>query len=336
MITKEELELTYGKLPELLCVKKMNTLLAKKVNKYKLIDNVHMEVTNFLQSENIEFIEKNISINPLTNIKSINIDNKVLIIIIDDYTIYNKAKLGKDISSKIHKQYQDEGFRVIWCKKFEWENLNKQTVLKSLILHALGKTKKRVFARKTIASVINNKSLKDFFDKSSFYGHRNADTAVCLKDKETGEVLEAMSFGHPYYGKNKYGENCVECIRSASKPFTMVVGGMSKLIDFYLKTFGDTFDTIVYYIDDAHYQNKAMDFLGFQFSHFTENGVHNVFCETGSQFMRTPKLHKEIKFLQSKNEIFAIPDVGNTVFIYKNNTKAGEPIVEEVNIANEL
>jgi hypothetical protein len=33
--------------------------------------------------------------------------------------------------------------------------------------------------------------------------------------------------------------------------------------------------------------------------------------------MRTPKLHKEIKFLQSKNEIFAIPDVGNTVFIYK-------------------
>lgn len=316
-LTKEELELKYGALSELLSIEKMNALLAKKPNKYKLIDNVYLEVTDWLKSEQIDYIENNISINPLTNIKSIKINNNVLIIVIDDYNIFNKIKLGKDISSKIHKKYQDEGFRVIWCKKFEWENINKQTVLKSLILHALGKTKNRIYARKTITEVIDNKQLKEFFDKSSFYGYRNAETAVCLRDKETNEILEAMSFGHPYYGKNKYGEKCIECIRSASKPFTIVVGGMSKLMNFYLKTFSHTFNSIVFYIDDAHYQNKSMDFLGFQYSHFSGNGVHNVFCETGSQFMRTPKLHKEIKFLQSKNVIFAIPDVGNTVFIYK-------------------
>lgn len=317
MMTKEELELKYGKLPELLCVKKMNTLIAKKPNKYKLIDDVYLQLTEWLKSENLQYIENSISVSTTDSIKSISIDNKLLIIVIDDYNIYNKNKLGKDISSKIHKMYQDDGFRVIWCKKFEWENLNKQTVMKSLILHALGKTNKRVYARKTYAEVIDNKKLKDFFNNSSFYGHRNAEVAVCLRDKDTNEILEAMSFGHPYYGKDKYGNNCVECIRSASKPFTMVVGGMSKLMNFYLETFGHTFDTIVYYIDDAHYQSKTMGNLGFEYSHFTGNSVHNVFGETGSQFMRTPKLHKEIKFLQSKNEIFAIPDVGNTVFIYK-------------------
>ena len=316
MLTKEELEFKYGKLPEVLDIKKMNALLNKKPNKFKIIDNVYQEVIDWLDGESIEYIQTHIDLPNESKIKTIQIDNKLLIIVIDDYTIFNKAKLGKDIASKLHKQYQDEGFRVIWCKKFEWENPNKQNVMKSLIMHALGHTKHKTYARKTVAEVIDNKLLKDFFDKSSFYGYRNANSAVCLRDKETNEILEAMSFGHPYYGKNKYGERCVECIRSASKPHTMVIGGMSKLMKFYNEQFGHTFDSIVYYIDDSHYQSKTMDFLDFQYSHFSGGGVHNVFIETGNQFMRTPKLHKEIKFLQSKNEIYAIPDVGNTVFIY--------------------
>jgi len=317
MLTKEELELKYGKLPELLEVSKMNSLLNKKPNIYNLIDNVYLHVIEWLTSESINYIEQKITLDNDDIIKSINIDNKLLIIVIDDYTLYNKERLGKDISSKIHKKYQDEGFRVIWCKKFEWENTNKRVVMKSLILHAIGKTTQRTFARKTVAEVIENKELKDFLNESSFYGFRGASQAVCLRDKQTNEILEAMTFGHPYYAKNKYGEKCVECIRSATKPFTMVVGGMSKLMNFYIKTFGNDINSIVYYVDDAHYQSKTMDFLGFEFSHFSGYGVHNVFIETGSQFMRTPALHKEIKFLQSKKELYAIPDVGNTIFVYK-------------------
>lgn len=316
MLTKEELEFEYGSLPELLEVKKMNSLLRKKINKYKLIDNVYQEFINWIDSENLNYVKKDIILNQNVSIKSINIDDKVLVIIIDDYSIYNSAKLGKDISSKLHKKYQDEGFRVIWCKKFEWEDTNKQVVMKSLILHALGKTKIKTYARKTVAEVIENRELRDFLSKYSFYGFRGASTAVCLRDKKTNEILEVMTFGHAYYGKNKYGNNSVECIRAATKAFTMVVGGMSKLMNFYLDTFGDDIDSIVFYVDDAHYKSKAMDFLGFEYSHFSGNGVHNVFEETGSIFMRTPALHKEIKFLQAKNEIYAVPDVGNTVFIY--------------------
>lgn len=319
ILQKNELESLYGPIPDNLSIEKLNTLLSKKENKFNLINNIYQEIIDWLIIENITYVEDIITINPQTNIKSIILQSMVRLMIIDDYTIYNRNKLNNNISSLLHKKYQDQGYRVIWCKKFEWENTNKQTVLKSLILHALGKTKNRIFARKTIPEIIDNKQLKKFFNESSFYGYRNAQSAVCLKDKYTGEILEAMSFGHPYYGKNKYGEKSIECIRSASKPFTLIVGGMSKLINFYIQNFGNTFDTIVYYIDDAHYNNKSMDFLGFQFSHVTSYGLHNVFIETGSQFMRTPKLHKEIKFLKEKNEIVSIPDVGNTVFIYKKN-----------------
>ena len=172
---------------------------------------------------------------------------------------------------------------------------------------------------------ILSRDLIKFFNASSFYGFRSASIAVCLKDKKTGEILQAMSFGHPYYGKGKYGENCVECIRSAGKPHTLVVGGMTKLMKFFVQNFGHTFDTILYYVDDAHHQNDSMDSLGFTFSHFAGGGVHNVWNKTGAMFMRTPALHKEIMFFQKIGEIYGVPDVGNSVFLFKNNT---DPMVQ--------
>jgi hypothetical protein len=321
--TVETIESKYGKIPEILDVKKIIQLLGKKENKYPLVSDVYKEVYDWLSDTDISFIERSLERKNLKGgietIRCFDIisDKKVILIIIDNYQAFNKENMGKDIATNIHKELMNEGYRVIWIKKFEWENTNKQTVMKSLILHALGLTTQRIFARKTVCKVIPNKDLRDFFDKSSFYGYRNAgEFAVCLTDKDTGEVLEAMSFGKPYYGKDKYGDRCFECIRAATKPFISVVGGMSKLIKFYEKNFGQDFDNIVYYIDDAHYYSTTMGIIGFEYSHFSGAGVHNVFPETGAQFMRTPALHKEIKWLKSKGEIYAIPDVGNTVFIY--------------------
>jgi len=322
MITKEDIELQYGLLPDTLTLKKVNVLLNKRVNKYTMVDNMRQEVLDFLASEKIPFdenIETFLNQNNIEqSINTIEIDKKLMILLVDNYSVWNKKNLVKGTAEKIHFKFVEKNYRVIWVKKFEWENVNKQNILKSMILHSINKTKNRYFARNTICEVVNNPSLKNFFNISSFYGYRNATTAVCLKDKKTGEILQAMSFGHPYYGKGKYGQNCVECIRSAGKPYTIVVGGMTKLMNFFLQKFGHTFDTILYYVDDAHHQNDSMDSLGFTFSHFTGGGVHNVWNKTGTMFMRTPALHKEIMFFQKINEIYSVPDVGNSIFLYKN------------------
>jgi len=322
MRSKEDIEHQYGTLPDTLNLNKINTLLNKSTNKFKLLNNVKGDVINFLLSEKILFEE---DVKTFINnkgveqsINTINIDKKLIIIVIDDYSVWNKKNLIKGTAEKIHFAFVNEGYRVIWIKKFEWENTNKQNVLKSMILHSINKTKFRYFARNTVCECINNSDLKDFFNTSSFYGFRSASTAVCLKDKKTGEILQAMSFGHPYYGKGKYGQNCVECIRSAGKPHTVVVGGMTKLMKFFIQNFGHTFDTILYYVDDAHHQNDSMDSLGFTFSHFSGGGVHNVWNKTGAMFMRTPALHKEIMFFQKIGEIYGVPDVGNSVFLFKN------------------
>jgi hypothetical protein len=320
-LTKEDIELQYGLLPDTLDIKKVNVLLNKRINKYSLVDDIRKEVRDFLVTENIVFVEGletfTNKTNILQSINTISIDNKLLILLVDDYSIWNKKNLLKGTAEKIHFKYA-EICRVIWIKKFEWENLNKRNILKSMILHSINKTKNRFFARNTVCEIVKNADLRDFFNASSFYGYRNASTAVCLKDKHTGEILQAMSFGHPYYGKGKYGLNCVECIRSAGKPQTIVVGGMTKLMKFFLQNFGSTFDTILYYVDDAHHQSDSMDSVGFTFSHFAGGGVHNVWCKTGAMFMRTPALHKEIMFFQKIGEIYGVPDVGNSVFLYKN------------------
>ena len=324
MKTKQEIEFLYSvSLPENLDLKKVNQLIGKSINKYQLVDNVKQEVQNFLTSENIIFDEKKVLFKNQKDIEQsltyLEIDNKLIIIIVDDYTIWNKKNIVKGTAEKIHFDFVKNGYRVVWIKKFEWENTNKRNVLKSMILHSINKTKNRYFARNTTCEIIKNSELKEFFNKSSFYGFRNAQTAVCLKDKKSGEILQAMSFGHPYYGKGKYGENCVECIRSAGKPHTITVGGMTKLMTFFLQNYGHTFDTILYYVDDAHHQNDSMDSLGFTFSHFAGGGVHNLWNKTGAMFMRTPALHKEIMFFQKIGEIYGVPDVGNSVFLYKND-----------------
>ena len=293
---------------------KLHTLLRKKENKHAAVQDICKEVTGFLLDNNVDSTE----IFPQANLPFHMLDlGKVVLFIIDDYSKFNNKVLPKKYVENLHFEWRKNGYRVIWIKKFEWEDLRKRQVLQSLILHACGRTKNRVFARNTYAEIIPSIQLKEFFNKSSFYGFRNASFSACLRDKKTDEILMAISFGHPYYGKNKYGSDAVECIRAASKPFTIIVGGMSKLMKFILSEFGTTFQTIVYYVDDSHYNSGSMDALGFKFSHFAGGASHNVWIETGSMFMRTPALHKEIMYMIKQNEIAAIPDVGNSTFVFK-------------------
>jgi hypothetical protein len=311
---------SYLPLPAKVNPLKLETLLKKKENKHFIIQNVFSEVEKFIRDNNLISNELIIPENPPIRLLEI---GKVLLCIVENYSTFNTEMLPKKYVENFHFSWVKKGYRVIWVKRFEWEDLRKRNVLQSLILHACGKTKNRIFARNTYAEIIQSKDLRDFFDNSSFYGYRNASFAVCLKDKKTNEILMAMNFGHPYYGKNKYGENSVECIRAASKPHTVIVGGMSKLMKFMIEKFGNTFKTIIYYIDDSHYSSNSMNSIGFSYSHFAGGASHNVWKKTGSMFMRTPALHQEIAFMNKLGEIIAIPDVGNSTFLFKTGNSLG-------------
>lgn len=310
----------YLPLPSKVNPDKLETLLKKQGNKNNIIQDVYSEVIDFITQNNL--ISNELLIPEKPPIRMLEI-GKVLLCVIEDYSKFNTEMLPKKYVENFHFSWVKKGYRVIWIKRFEWEDLRKRNVLQSLILHACGKTKNRFFARKTYAEIIPSKDLREFFNNSSFYGYRNASFAVCLKDKKTNEILMAMNFGHPYYGKNKYGEGAVECIRAASKPHTVIVGGMSKLMKFMIEQFGNTFKSCVYYIDSSHYGSGSMGAAGFTYSHFAGGASHNVWKKTGSMFMRTPALHQEIMFMIKQNEIVAVPDVGNETFIFNTSNEIG-------------
>lgn len=332
----EQLEQQYGPIPDTLDREKMETLLKKRVNTntlltVPLVDSVEEWLDDSLKTPHgIDWERVDVpydmldgTTNNLTGLEIVNGDKKLIIVLVDDYSTFNKKVVHRGIAGKIHFRLIEDGYRVVWCKKFEWETPRKRTVMQSIIMHYLGKTTSRYYARNTVCEVIEPRLTKQFSETGSFYGHRNASQAVCLKDKKTGEILNVLTFGKCYYGRDKYGDdNVVECIRSVGKPFTVVTGGMSKLMKFYLEGIGKEVKTIIFYVDSSHYHSESMDTVRFKKSHFAPNGVHNLWIDTGSSFMRTPALNKEIKYLQKLGLILAIPDTGTETFVYYNEELA--------------
>src|SRR6266568_6069092 len=149
-MTLEELEQSYGEMPPNLDKAKLKALLKKRENKFAMIPDFKQEVVDFLSANELKFTTEAITVLNLQNkeetIKSINVDSLVLVLI-DDYKVFNKKNVPKDTATKVHKSLVAAGKRVIWIKKFEWENTNKKNVLKYLILHCLGKTHKKRYER---------------------------------------------------------------------------------------------------------------------------------------------------------------------------------------------
>lgn len=317
-----ELEKQYGPIPDNLDRKKIETLLKKRVNKNTLLSvSLQDSVESWLHESNLNWSETKLNYPMLDGssgqLTCLEIEHKIILILVDDYSTFNKKVIHKNTATKLHQKLLSEtDKRVMWCKKFEWETPTKQNVLKSMIIHALGKTPNRTYARNTVCEVIDNASSKKFLEEASFYGYRSASQVIALKDKKTGELLQVFSCGFPLYGKKEFqNEKIIECIRSAGKPFHQVVGGMTKIIKFYLDTFGNDIGGILYFVDDAHQHGSGMESGGFKFSHFSGNAVHNVFSETESVAMRMPFLHKEVMYFQKLGLIYGVPDVGSSAYV---------------------
>ena len=289
----------------------INSLREKSTRIFPEVNDLLLEVGSFLTLNNVDFAVDQTCDKPYQSILATFGAKQIKLYLVIDYQKFNIKTLEKNFVERLHKS---NNCRTLWVKLFEWEDLRKRVVLKSLILHALGLTTKKIAARKTYAEVVSSVALKDFFNKSSFYGFRSSTFAACLKDKQTDEILMAMSFGNPYYGKNKYPEGTIECIRAATIPFTAVQGGMTKLMKFIIKSFDPV--SILYYVDDAHYDSKSMNQLGFKYSHFSSGATHNIWIKSGRMFMRAPSAHHEVMYLMKTKEIVAVPDVGNSTYIW--------------------
>lgn len=205
--------------------------------------------------------------------------------------------------------WKSETKRTIFVYDYEITDERKFEVILSDIKYALGKIENRIFARKCILKELTNKDVRKFLEDNSLFGYRSASITLGLYYEN--ELIMVYSFGNNFYGRKKD----TEVIRVCTKKNTQVIGGSSKCLNYYIKNYAKSGDTIIFYVDAIHHSGSSMS--GFEFVKH-ENGFMNYyvsFDKLGKAFNRTPSRNKEVKELKEKGELVLIPT--NGVDVYK-------------------
>ena len=114
-----------------------------------------------------------------------------------------------------------------------WEDqfVNKYNIIESLILHKLGKTNNKIFARKCTIEKIKSSDAQKFYEVNHIQGKSGATVHYGLI--YNNEIVSIMSFGKRAIG------DCTnwELIRFCNKLNTYVIGAASRLFKYFIKEY---------------------------------------------------------------------------------------------------
>lgn len=169
--------------------------------------------------------------------------------------------------SKYHlrksNECRDIGIKLIHVWEDDW--INKNEIVKSRISNLLGSTKK-IWARRCLIRDVNWKDSKKFLEENHIQGG-------CFSRINLGlffgdEIICIMSFGglRKSLGQSsKFGS--YEMLRFCSKIGTTVVGGASKLMSHFIKTYNPS--EVISYADKSWSDGSLYRRLGFSLLHET-------------------------------------------------------------------
>ena len=178
---------------------------------------------------------------------------------------------------------QNQGIRFIHIYEYEWEDPVKRSILLSLMRGALGLFDTRVYARNCEIQEIDNDRYRKFCIKNHVQGYRQARVIYGLI--YDGELVQVMSFSH---SKNYEWE----IIRECTKCNTVVVGGVSKLFSYFIKT--NHPKEIFSYCDFNKFNGKGYETLGMKFIGYTSPDM-KWYMKDNTVVNRQPTKNKELK-----------------------------------------
>jgi hypothetical protein len=195
----------------------------------------------------------------------------------------------------------------------EWLNPTKQQIWKSMISNKLGKSDK-IFARKCIIKEISSHETKTFLENNHLQGNINASIRIGLFYNK--KLVQIMTFRVPTQTKYK-GVNNYELSRLCGLINTSVIGGASKLLKYFERTYKP--NMIISYANRrwSYNQSNVYSNLGFEYK---GSSAPNFFYIKGNDF-DSNKLESRQKF--QKYKLAKILDYDNKLSaeenIYNNN-----------------
>lgn len=184
--------------------------------------------------------------------------------------LYWHSERGRpDIKEKC-KEKRDKilvrGIRLIEVFEDDWEL--KQEIVKSRIKNALGMIDRKIGARKTEVVKLSNFEYKTFMEMSHLQGYTHASFRIGLI--YNGELVAAMSFSRARFNKNIDWE----LLRFATLPGTSVVGGASKLFNYWRNH--HVGQSIVSFSDNRWGNGSFYEKLGFRNDGVTPQGYFYI------------------------------------------------------------
>lgn len=193
----------------------------------------------------------------------------------DDYHI-NKLKHAENNNIDLIQIFEDE-----WVKK--------QEIVKSIIRSRLNLINEKIYARKCVVKELNPNISKQFLNENHIQG--NVPAKIKLGLYHNDELVSVMTFGglRKALGGNK-NDGDFEMLRFCNKINTIVIGGASKLLNYFLSKY--TINKIITYADRRYFNGKLYYQLGFDFIGSTKPNYWYVFKNT---------IHKEHRFNYRKD-----------------------------------
>lgn len=203
------------------------------------------------------------------------------------------------------KECYNKNINLLHIFENEWDNEVLRNIWKSVINYKLGIVENRIFARKTVVKEINY-NIDEFLINNHLQGKCSSSVKIGLFYNE--ELVSVMTFGKSRFNKNVEWE----LLRYCNIINTQIIGGASKLFNYFLKTYNPS--SIVSYANRRWSNGNLYEKLNFEFDSITEPNYF-YFKENDNV------LHSRIKFQKHKlNNILENFDntLSETINMYNN------------------
>ena len=222
--------------------------------------------TSGIESEIGAFISGLYTGEILFNSRSI-IDNRELDIYIPEFKLaieinglywHSELSQGKDNKYHLHKTQlcNEKGIRLIHVFENEW--YERSDSIKSIILNSLNIGTK-IYARNCVLREVSTTDAKKFLDINHIQGYAKSIFRIGLYYNDI--LVSIMTFGNSRYNNTVD----IELIRFASLNGYNIIGGASKLFQYYIKN--NNVDKIISYSHKDKFTGNVYKKLGFEYSH---------------------------------------------------------------------